>query len=80
MASVCAANLVRYHAVDAILRNEFLKEHRKNEEQGAIIARLQEEIAALKTELKEQTLQIQKSIAPRLELRESATRTVLNYQ
>src|SRR5439155_408379 len=30
---------VRYDAVNAMLLNEFLKEHRKNEEQGATIAR-----------------------------------------
>jgi hypothetical protein len=30
-----------------MLLNEFLKEHRKNEEQEATIARLQEQIAAL---------------------------------
>jgi uncharacterized coiled-coil protein SlyX len=31
---------VRYDAVNAMLLNEFLKEHRKNEEQQATIARL----------------------------------------
>jgi hypothetical protein len=31
---------VRYDAVNAMLLNEFLKEHRKNEEQQAIIAQL----------------------------------------
>ena len=36
---------VRYDAVNAMLLNEFLKEHRKNEEQEAMIARLQEQIA-----------------------------------
>ena len=38
---------VRYEAVNAMLLNEFLKEHRKNEKQEATIARLQEQIAAL---------------------------------
>src|SRR4030095_10701757 len=38
---------VRYDAVNAMLLNEFLKEHRKNEEQGAIIARQQKQIDAL---------------------------------
>jgi len=32
---------VRYEAVNAMLLNEFLKEHRKVEEQGAMIARQQ---------------------------------------
>jgi hypothetical protein len=31
---------VRYDAVNAMLLNEFLKEHRKNQEQEATIARL----------------------------------------
>ena len=45
---------VRYEAVNAMLLNEFLKEHRKVEEQGrdlqdqkAVIARQQREIEAL---------------------------------
>jgi hypothetical protein len=33
--------IVRYDAVNAMLLNEFLKEHRKVEEQGAIIAKQQ---------------------------------------
>src|SRR5205085_10365956 len=32
---------VKYTAVNSMLLNEFLKEHRKNEEQGAAIARQQ---------------------------------------
>src|SRR5213592_2022669 len=38
---------VRYEAVNAMLLNEFLKEHRKNEEQEATIASLQKQIEAL---------------------------------
>jgi trimeric autotransporter adhesin len=38
---------VRYDAVNAMLLNEFLKEHRKVEEQGAIIAKQQKQIEAL---------------------------------
>jgi hypothetical protein len=38
---------VRYEAVNAMLLNEFLKEHRKNEEQEATIARLEKQIEAL---------------------------------
>ena len=37
---------VRYEAVNAMLLNEFLKEHRKNEEQQAIIERQQKQIDA----------------------------------
>ena len=38
---------VRYTAVNAMLLNEFLKEHRKNEEQALTIARLEQQIQAL---------------------------------
>src|SRR4029077_5465046 len=38
---------VRYEAVNAMLLNEFLKEHRKNEEQEATITRQQKQIDAL---------------------------------
>ena len=38
---------VRYEAVNAMLLNEFLKEHRKVEEQGATIAEMKKQIAAL---------------------------------
>jgi septal ring factor EnvC (AmiA/AmiB activator) len=38
---------VRYEAVNAMLLNEFLKEHRKMEEQEATIAQQQREIKAL---------------------------------
>ena len=38
---------VRYDAVNAMLLNEFLKEHRKNEEQEATITRQQKQIDAL---------------------------------
>jgi septal ring factor EnvC (AmiA/AmiB activator) len=51
---------VRYDQVNAMLRNEFHKEHRKNEEQEATIAQQQKEIKALKKELKERASQIQK--------------------
>jgi Chaperone of endosialidase len=51
---------VRYEAVNAMLLNEFLKEHRKVQELGATIARQQKEIEALAASLKEQTLQISK--------------------
>src|SRR5439155_27015914 len=38
---------VRYEAVNAMLLNEFLKEHRKVQEQGATIAEFKKEIANL---------------------------------
>ena len=59
---------VRYDAVNAMLLNEFLKEHRKNEEQGATIARQQKQIDAL-------TAGLQK-VSAQLELSTSARQTV----
>src|SRR6266540_5579241 len=57
-------NTVRYEAVNAMLLNEFLKEHRKNEEQEATIARQQKQIEAL-------TAGLQK-VSAQLELNEAA--------
>ena len=68
---------VRYEAVNAMLLNEFLKEHkafveqqRKLEQQGATIARLQELVESLTTGLQK--------VSARLELNKSAPQTVLN--
>ena len=63
---------VRYDAVNAMLLNEFLKEHRTVEEQ-------QNEIDNLKAELKEQRALIQKVSAQR-ELSKAAPQTALNNQ
>jgi hypothetical protein len=38
---------VRYEAVNAMLLNEFLKEHRKVQEQGATIVQMHKQIEAL---------------------------------
>jgi hypothetical protein len=51
---------VRYDQVNAMLLNEFLKEHRKNEEQQVNIERQQKQIEALTATVKEQASQIQK--------------------
>jgi hypothetical protein len=61
---------VRYEAVNAMLLNEFLKAHRKMEEQEATIARQQKQIEAL-------TAGLQK-VSAQLELSKPATQTVLN--
>jgi hypothetical protein len=52
---------VRYEAVNAMLLNEFLKEHRKNEEQEATIARQQEQIDALTAGLQKVSAQLEGS-------------------
>ena len=51
---------VRYEAINAMLLNEFLKEHRRVQEQGSTIAELKNEIATLRATVKEQAAQIQK--------------------
>ena len=51
---------VRYNAINAMLLNEFLKEHRKNEEQEKTIAELNSGMTALAATVKEQAAQIQK--------------------
>jgi Chaperone of endosialidase len=57
------ANTVRYEAVNAMLLNEFLKEHRKVQALETALARQQKDFAqqinALAASLKEQALQIQ---------------------
>ena len=49
---------VRYEAVNAMLLNEFLKEHRTVQEQGAIIARQQKQIDALTAGLEKVSAQL----------------------
>jgi hypothetical protein len=61
---------VRYQAVNAMLLNEFLKEHRKVQEQGAMIARQQNAIEAL-------TAGLQK-VSAQLEVSKPAPQTALN--
>jgi len=68
---------VRYDAVNAMLLNEFLKEHRKNEAQQATIAQLKSGLEALTATVKEQAAQIQK-VSAQLELSKPAPQTVLN--
>ncbi len=67
-----AGNSVRYEAVNAMLLNEFLKAHRRIEEQEATIARLQKQIEALTAELQKVSAQLDVSM--------SAPQTVLNDQ
>jgi hypothetical protein len=74
---------VRYDAVNAMLLNEFLKEHRKVEEQEATITQLKKDflatVAQLATRLDEQASQIQK-VSAQLEVSKAAPQTVLNNQ
>jgi hypothetical protein len=52
---------VRYDQVNAMVLNEFLKEHRKNEKQEATIALLQRQIEALSADLQQVRTQVEKS-------------------
>ena len=74
---------VRYDAVNAMLLNEFLKEHRKVEEQDATIAQLKKDfrttVAELTARLKEQDLKIEK-VSDQLELSKPAPQMVDNNQ
>ena len=72
---------VRYEAVNAMLLNEFLKEHRKVEEQQATITQLKKDfgstIAQLTKRLDEQAAQIQK-VSAQLEAGKPAPQLVNN--
>src|SRR5262249_1359293 len=63
---------VHYEMVNAMLLNEFLKEHKTVQEQGATITELKQQIAAL-------TASLQKGSA-QLEVSKPARHTVLNKQ
>ena len=68
---------VRYEAVNAMLLNEFLKEHRNVQQLEAIVAQQQKEIKALTANLKEQASQIQK-VSAQLEVSKPAPQMVIN--
>jgi predicted ribosome quality control (RQC) complex YloA/Tae2 family protein len=87
-------NTVRYEAVNAMLLNEFLKEHRKVEELASTVAKQQATIAqqrrdfqakigefeaTITAQLKEQAEQIQK-VSAQIEASQSAPRTASNDQ
>jgi trimeric autotransporter adhesin len=79
---------VRYEQINAMLLNEFLKEHKKVEEQEATITELkhdfqmvnaqqQKEIQILSAQLKEQAARIEK-VSAQLEIAKPATKLVHN--
>ena len=82
---------VRYEAINAMLLNEFLKEHKKVEEQLTMIRQLKSEAAkreatinelkkdtgVFNAQLKEQTLQIQK-VSAQVQMREPLARVALS--
>jgi septal ring factor EnvC (AmiA/AmiB activator) len=75
---------VRYQAINAMLLNEFLKEHRRVEQQQATIAELKSTVAqqqkgmeVLTAQLKEQAAQIQK-VNAQVETSKPAPKVVVN--
>jgi Chaperone of endosialidase len=84
------AYTVRYEAVNAMLLNEFLKEHRKGQEQDATISQLKAELAQQRKDFQAVAAHQQKQIealtaglqkvSAQLELSKPAPQTVLNKQ
>jgi hypothetical protein len=70
---------VRYESINAMLLNEFLKEHKKVQELEATVAQQHKEMEVLAAQLKEQASQIQK-VSAQLELNKPAPRTAVNNQ
>jgi len=70
---------VRCEAVNAMLLNEFLKEHRKVQELEANALEQQQDIKTLAATVKKQASQIQK-VSAQLELSKAAPQTAANNQ
>jgi len=70
---------VRYEAVNAMLLNEFLREHRKVQQLEATAAEQQKEIKALSASLKKQAAQIRK-VSAQLEISKAAPQVVADNQ
>jgi hypothetical protein len=68
---------VRYEQINAMLLNEFLKEHKKVEEQQASIGQLKSEMQTMVAQLREQAAQIQK-VSAQLEVNKPAPQVVTN--
>jgi hypothetical protein len=68
---------VRYEQINAMLLNEFLKEHRKVEAQQAMITQLKKEMEILAARLTEQDSKIQK-VSAQIEVGKALPQTALN--
>jgi Chaperone of endosialidase len=68
---------VRSEQIGAMLLNEFLKEHKKVEEQQASISQLKSEMQTMVAQLKEQAAQIQ-NVSAQLEMSKPAAKVVVN--
>jgi hypothetical protein len=70
---------VRYNAINAMLLNEFLKEHKKVQSLEATVAQQKKGMDVLTAQLKEQAAQIQK-VSAQLEVDKPATKVALGNQ
>jgi trimeric autotransporter adhesin len=70
---------VRYDQINAMLLNEFLKEHKKVQDLEATVAQQAKGMEVLTAQLQEQAVQIQK-VSAELEMSKPAPRTVDNNQ
>jgi trimeric autotransporter adhesin len=70
-------NTVRYESINAMLLNEFLKEHQKVQELEATVAQQQKGMEALVAQVKEQAAQIQK-VSAQVETIKPAPKVVAN--
>jgi hypothetical protein len=68
---------VRYEQINAMLLNEFLKEHKKVEEQQASITQLKGEMQTMVAQLKDQAAQIQK-VSAQIQVNKPAPHVVVN--
>jgi trimeric autotransporter adhesin len=73
------AYTVRYEAVNAMLLNEFLKEHRQVQEQKATIAQLKQDFAEQQKQIEALTAGLQK-VSAQLEVSKPAPQMVLSNQ
>ncbi len=70
---------VRYEAVNTMLLNEFLKEHKRVQSLEATVARQQKSMEELTAQLKKQAAQLQK-VSAQLEIVKPATKVALTNQ
>ncbi len=68
---------VKYDQINVMLLNEFLREHKRVEEQQASISQLKSEVQTMVAQLKEQAAQIQK-VSAQLQVNKPAPKVVVN--
>jgi hypothetical protein len=72
------AEIARVASGDAMLLNEFLKEHKRVEEQQVMISDLKKDLGVLTAQLKEQVTEIRK-VSAGVEIRRPLTRVARTY-